>query len=50
MMKIVAIALAFAVLFAAQVKLPQSSDAEACSYNCVVSPQPRPFRSVDALL
>jgi hypothetical protein len=39
MLKIATVALAFAVLFVAQMKLlPQSSEAEACSYNCVVSP------------
>jgi hypothetical protein len=39
MLKIVTVTLAFAVLFFAQVRLlPQASEAEACSYDCVVSP------------
>jgi hypothetical protein len=39
MLKIVPVTLAFAALFVAQVKLlPQPSEADACSYNCVVSP------------
>jgi hypothetical protein len=40
MPKILIIALAFAALFVAQVKLlPQSSGAGVCNYNCLVSPQ-----------
>ncbi len=40
MLKILTVALAFAALFVAQVKLlPQSSEAEVCSYNCLVSLQ-----------
>ena len=40
MLKILAVALAFAVLFVAEVKLqPKSSEAEVCSYNCLVSLQ-----------
>jgi hypothetical protein len=40
MLKILTIALAFAALFVAQVKLlPQSSGAEVCNYNCLVSLQ-----------
>jgi hypothetical protein len=39
MLKIAIVALAFGVFFIAQAKLlPQSSEAESCSYNCVVSP------------
>ncbi|HEY1749207.1 MAG TPA: hypothetical protein VGG11_20915 [Xanthobacteraceae bacterium] len=40
MLKIMIVALAFAALFAAQVKLPaKPSEAEVCSYNCLVSLQ-----------
>ena len=40
MLRIVTIALAFAVLFVAEVKLqPKSSGAEVCSYNCFFSLQ-----------
>ena len=43
MLKILTIALAFAVLFAAQVKLlpksSETSEAEVCSYDCLVSLQ-----------
>ena len=40
MLKIVTIALAFAVLIVAEVKLqPRSSGAEVCSYNCLISLQ-----------
>ena len=40
MLKIVTIAVAFAVLIVAEVKLqPQSSEAEVCSYNCLLSVQ-----------
>jgi hypothetical protein len=40
MLKIATIALAFAVLFAAQVKFtPKSSEAESCSYDCLTSLQ-----------
>jgi hypothetical protein len=39
MLRFATIALGFAILFVAQVKLlPQPSEAEACSYNCVVGP------------
>jgi hypothetical protein len=40
MMKILTIALAFAVLFVAEVKSqPKSSEAEVCNYNCLLSLQ-----------
>ena len=40
MLKIVTIALAFAVLIVAEVKLqPRSGGAEVCSYNCLISLQ-----------
>jgi hypothetical protein len=40
MVKILTIALAFAALFVAEVKSqPQSSKAEVCSYDCLVSLQ-----------
>jgi hypothetical protein len=40
MLKILTIALAFAALFVAQVKLqPRSSEAEVCNYNCLLSVQ-----------
>jgi hypothetical protein len=40
MLKIVAIALALAVLIVAEVKLqPRSSGAEVCNYNCLLSLQ-----------
>jgi hypothetical protein len=40
MLKIVTIALAFAALFVAHMKLlPQSSAAEVCNYNCLLSLQ-----------
>jgi hypothetical protein len=40
MLKIVTIALAFAVLIVAEVKLqPRLSSAEVCSYNCLISLQ-----------
>ena len=40
MLKIVTIALTFAVLIVAEVKLqPQPSGAEVCSYNCLLSVQ-----------
>ena len=40
MLKIVTIAVAFAVLIVAEVKLrPQPSGAEVCNYNCLLSVQ-----------
>ena len=40
MLKIVTIAVAFAVLIVAEVKLqPKSSGAEVCGYNCLISLQ-----------
>ena len=40
MLKTLTIALAFAALFVAQVKSqPKSSEAEVCSYNCLLSLQ-----------